>query len=339
MFSRFSTAALCTAALALGAAPGAAQDGYRMDVPDLPALDLNAMARGFVPPPEADLRVPSEDAPQGQGAVQGEPDFMRLATLPADHPLRRLSEKVGQLFYISRDQKVTPYCSGTLVGPKLFLTSQHCVSSVADGARASPISLAVSVGHYDEGRYYAAEAQVSRVSAILKEDWFLDYALLMLAEPLGERFGWVRLETDPKAVDAARAVKIIQHPSGRAKEAVVENTRVLSSQWPFIHYLADTEEVGSDGAPVFDLEGETLIALHRTGTQSYNEGVRAPRIAYEIALYLPEDSRPPAAAAAVPEGERTSSAPAPGPEAPAASASDGFPAVGSGPANISDMLR
>lgn len=307
---------------ALCAAPALAQL-----VPYQPPAPFNPSLRAAPPVfPEGEFRA-APPAQAGGGAkpkggdflIQGANNFRKVADLPKDHPDVALSRMVGQLWFNIEDKKWAPLCSGSLVGPNVFLTNFHCVVDLETGTPFAPTRLAVVMDHYVEGQL-GGEGALAIGAMVLKSDFVLDYALIALDRPLGETFGWLDFELDPSALERVTAVKIIQHPDGRSKEIVIEETEVVQRQWPFIHYLADTEG-GSSGSPVFELDGRTIIALHHAGIEGkFNEGIEAPRIAAEAALYLPQ----PKTAQAGPQG----GAPAPSAVRPGASERLGGGAAG-----------
>lgn len=238
----------------------------------------------FLMPPPFDPNQPSNEV------IQGEPNFVKVASLDANDPNLALSQKVGQLLMV-RDQKVQGSCSGSLVGPALFLTNFHCVIDTETGAAWQPEELYIVMEHLQDGDW-GPEGSIAITQIVLKTDRLLDYALLAINPPLGEKYGYLQVEANPQIIEQTQEVKIIQHPQGRSKEIVTEDTSVVQQNQFLMHYLADTEG-GSSGSPVFDLQGEKIVALHHAGIQNkYNEGLVMARIAAEMAFYLPEDEAP-----------------------------------------------
>lgn len=236
--------------------------------------------------------------------MQGDANFRKFADLPPDHPDVALSRMVGQLWLNVEESKYAPLCTGSLVGPNLFLTNFHCVVDLETGTAFPPTKLAIVMDHYVQGQL-GGEGQIAFAAMVLKKDFVLDYAIVALDRPLGEALGWLEFEIDPAALDRVQAVKIIQHPAGRSKEIVFEDTQIVQREWPFMHYLADTEG-GSSGSPVFAVDARKIIALHHAGMENaFNEGIEAPRIAAEAALYLPQ----PATAQAAPQAAASAARP------------------------------
>ncbi len=338
MTPRIALAAALAIAL-LGLAALATQAGAQA----LRAPDGRPMA---APEPPAYLLQP----PARDEALQGVPNFRRVASLPASDPDRALGTRIGHLRV---DQgEFVGLCTGSLIGPDIFLTNSHCVTNTSrhdpPGLRHQAGAMRVYMEYMSEGDL-GAESSQAAVTMVLKDGGeFLDYAILQIEPALGLTYGWLEVETDPAAIDAVEAVKIIQHPAGRPKEIVTEDTRVVARNALALHYLADTEG-GSSGSPVFPLGGETIIALHHRGAvNSHNEGVKMSLIGREIALQValsefrhrertgaseadvaaaalgawPDRPAPPRGAAAGAPAPRqapaaAASAPAPLPEAPA----------------------
>ncbi len=94
------------------------------------------------------------------------------------------------------------HCSGVLVGRKLLATAAHCLWNPRTRA-VIPVSSLTFVAGYDRGQYLKA-AKVARMHPA--PGWTFggqpsrihDWALLELAEPLGDDVGWVALGAEPE---------------------------------------------------------------------------------------------------------------------------------------------
>lgn len=104
------------------------------------------------------------------------------------------------------NNNVGGHCSGVLVGPSLVATAAHCLWNPRTRA-VIPVSSLTFVAGYDRGAFLKA----SKATAMhVAPGWSFDdksglasrandWALLVLAEPLGETVGWVGLGSDPQA--------------------------------------------------------------------------------------------------------------------------------------------
>lgn len=100
------------------------------------------------------------------------------------------------------------HCSGMLIGPRLVVTAAHCLWNKKTRQPMPAQSLRFVAG-YERGQYLAFAAVEKTViapgwrfdlpysAALASKDW----ALLVLAEPLGEKVGWVALGASPTATD------------------------------------------------------------------------------------------------------------------------------------------
>lgn len=259
----------------------------------------------------------SESASASKERIIGKPDFVKVIDLPAQDANMELTKKIGLFMNPKREV----YCSGSLVGPNLFLTNHHCIA--AENGGTTPAEDITIWMEYTSPSSKLNENSLAGVTKIVSHNQSLDYALLELNKPLGNKYGWLEVEKNPNSIQQSRSVKIIQHPAGRPKEIVTNNTDIIncqgkfSSEQAFMCYLADTEG-GSSGSPVFDLEGSKIIALHHSGMEGrFNLGTKIVYIAEKIKSYLPVTGT---ASTSNNAPAKPASAPAPASTAPAAPA-------------------
>lgn len=209
--------------------------------------------------------------------------------------------------------------TGFLVGPDAILTNYHVMEPVLtkrvppaavecqfdfkllkDGTSPyTPARLAAD-WDIDHSPYSAGERAGTPDAAPPTADE-LDYALVRLAEPLGDRpwarspdpnapvRGWVRVPDVALAFPPKMAVIIAQHPDGQPMKLALDTDAIdqdkglwLNAPGTRVRYATNTEG-GSSGSPCFDF-GWVLVALHHYGDPKnsgtnlrrfgdYNQGV------------------------------------------------------------------
>lgn len=209
-----------------------------------------------------------------------------------------------------------PQGTGFLVGADLLLTNWHVARPLLEGRRdAAEMDFLFDYKRLSDGSItrtqvalHPSEWQVDacpcaalelegRADEARPTADELDYALLRLAEPIGERpwapgaradeappRGWISPPRQPYAFRSPMGVMIAQHPAGWPLKLALDTAgidkgagRWLNPGGTRIRYAANTEG-GSSGSPVFDLDWN-LIALHHYGDPgfghppSYNQGV------------------------------------------------------------------
>ena len=203
---------------------------------------------------------PSQRLSRELRGIKGGDD--RLAVEAAQYPwsaMGRLNNGLGG------------HCSGVLVGPRLLATAAHCLWNPRTRAPI-PVTSLTFVAGYDRGQYLRA-SKVARMHPA--PGWNLatnnagaglagradDWALLELAEPLGEAVGWVAIGGDPQpgqSVTAAGYGKDKAHvPMAHMGCAVMERRGGV--------LITDCDAVqGDSGGPVLVWQGgrPTLAALN-----------------------------------------------------------------------------
>jgi len=192
--------------------------------------------------------------------------------------------------------------TGFLVGRDLLLTNWHVVESVSASAPG--------VAQFDFVVPAAGELRALREVAFA-DAWLLassaydsdanersddgpnegkwDYALVRLAEPVGEQpigadrsattdpRGWYSLVRSALVFDANDAILVVGHPEGRAMEfsfAAPSGARLTKHQTR-LRYRTNTE-AGSSGSPVFDKDWRVVALHHAAGPShddTWNQGV------------------------------------------------------------------
>lgn len=183
--------------------------------------------------------------------------------------------------------------TGFLIADDLLLTNNHVIGSETaaqdavirfnyeDSLDGTPLPVE-EVGCQPADGFYTSPYTAG------VEPGKLDFTIVRLSEPMGARWGTIRLSD--VAVEPPADVVVIQHPAGEKKQiAIADNELVLADDLK-IQYLTDTLP-GSSGAPVFNDRWQ-LIGLHHAGgfyvqpgdPQGHlrNEGVRIKAVLAEM---------------------------------------------------------
>jgi hypothetical protein len=210
--------------------------------------------------------------------------------------IRRLDQLRGQICRIESpvNQAVG---TGWLVARDLLLTNWHVVRRLLSGDKL-PSSV---VCRFD----YATDASGTNagVAYPLAEEWCLssspasplelgtgdegptagqlDYALLRLAEPVGEqagpsgqRRGWIVTKRSTTAPAAGGIVFVLQHPEGDPLKLAIGSWKGTNGAATRLLHDANTLQ-GSSGSPCLDAKLE-LVALHNAGDPMYDGIIGRP---------------------------------------------------------------
>lgn len=238
-------------------------------------------------------------ARRGAESVQGASfDFVGIEFLTRG---RLAANTVGRVvFKTGRAQG-----SGFLVGPGLFLTNNHVISSAEMASQ-----LVVEFDYENDGlgamlpvTTFAFNPDKCFINAPTAG---LDFALIAIgtrlsgAKPL-QAFGFNPLSDARDKHALGEFANIIQHPQGQAKQLVVRENNLISRDETkdVLHYLADTDS-GASGSSVCNSEWEP-IALHHWGSPALevvdllgqplrsdvNEGIRISSIVRQIKQWAP----------------------------------------------------
>ena len=207
---------------------------------DFPTADGTASIQGA---PEFFQRAPQY--------IFGSRDFEKMRDLPANSQDYILGRKVGMITIPMRNNPNRIWiCTGFLVGPDLFMTSHHCIHDAVGRLQLSDAR--IFMDYYQEPDVDPTAGGITaRVSAVLRADAALDYALLRLDRPIGNAYGWLELDTTTH-INTGQSVKIIHHSEGRSKEIARRNSQIVDIPSDFraafpelrymVAYLADTEK-------------------------------------------------------------------------------------------------
>lgn len=200
--------------------------------------------------------------------------------------------------------------TGFLVGPAAVLTNWHVVEAAvangevaalsctfgyvarADGTREAGVDVAVNAVA-DSSPYAPAETTAHPDQPEPSADE-LDYALLLLANPVGsEAFkdsparGWMNLSEAAPVQAAGAPLVIVQHPDGAPMKLALDTNAVIGhfGSGRRLRYRTNTDP-GSSGSPCLDLDWN-LVALHHFGDPAwqkpqFNQGVPIALIAQRL---------------------------------------------------------
>lgn len=229
-------------------------------------------------------------------------DFVNVSFLEIGSKAARA---VGRVSF--RNEK--PQGTGFLIGEGLFLTNHHVIPSAQFAAQlALDFDFELDLkGNRRSVTRFAIDSSFFVTSPDTQSG--LDYAVIAVGAPLaGElplsSFGANRLSAAKDKHMLGEFANIVQHPSGRFKEVVLRENRLVGRYDHALHYVADTEP-GSSGSPVFNSEWQ-VIALHHWGgpwreviddqgnpvQTEINEGIRVSAIIADLRQRLPSLSGP-----------------------------------------------
>jgi len=245
--------------------------------PRNPKLEL--LARTF--PLVADDRVPTAIGSSLEDLVRQNAGFAELHSFLSQldaiaSRVCRIEQPLGQALG-----------TGWLVDADLVMTNWHVVPNALTGASA-PAKLALRFD-YGEREGAVNEGVVARLVA---DEWcvasspaaasemgtgqsgpsgdHLDYALLRLADRVGEQRGWIEIHADQSPPDDQDVLFVVQHPAGDPVKLAAGASRGLSAGgWRLFHDV-DTAR-GSSGSPVFDFATQRVVALHHAGDFLYRQ--------------------------------------------------------------------
>ncbi|ASJ73739.1 endonuclease [Granulosicoccus antarcticus] len=166
-------------------------------------------------------------------------------------------------------RSVVGYGSGVMIGPGLFMTNNHVLSTVESAASSTlQFDYLTSISGVREPVAFALNPQQFFVT-----DERLDFTIVALLGPneagnQPQERGWSPLIANSGKATIGERVNIIQHPGGERMQVVVRDNTVIGVVDSFLHYRADTQP-GSSGSPVFNDQWE-LAALHHAGKPKRN---------------------------------------------------------------------
>jgi hypothetical protein len=162
------------------------------------------------------------------------------------------------------------HCSGSLIGPNLFLTVGHSSCPVEPGS---------SVGFNCQLSASDPTPPDPNAAATARCEWFtatsmvsysasLDISVSTLSGDPGSVYGWVH--PSPRQLEVGEPLALFQHPLGQGRRKMVGFDGVNSISATNMTYRIDSTG-GSSGGGVMDRNG-LLVGVHRAGGCDLSSG-------------------------------------------------------------------
>jgi glutamyl endopeptidase len=245
-----------------------------------------------------------DDAPASSGdSVPGyKPDSIESApsSIIGEDERVRLTDTTAYpnsaIVYISKGGK--PYCTGWMISADTLVTAGHCVYSYERQEWTSGLEFSPGANGPERPFETATATQKwTDVAWVKNNDPRLDWGLVKLDKPLGDRTGWFGLtwrSEDYKDI----GVELRGYPYDKAPgELWGMGGTVTESRGNQLCYLMDTFPAQS-GSPLYMSDGAFAIGIHAYGTvrgqqqpgrecpQEYNAGTRITKGLYELFVDL-----------------------------------------------------
>lgn len=205
--------------------------------------------------------------------------------------IERLPQLAGQVCWID-----VPGGGGTgfLIGANLVLTNRHVVERICNGkAQLQDVKCKFDYFQTLDGSELKKKRPIE-VGLVNSPEWLVDskppsmfddeptlgeadesesdYAILRLAEPIGESpiggdtdtraqpRGWIHTASDVPVLTQGNQVFLLQHPKGAPLQLTVGTVIEFNHAGTRVRYDANSKD-GSSGSPVFDAD-LNLVAMH-----------------------------------------------------------------------------
>ena len=245
-----------------------------------------------------------DDAPASSGdSVPGyKPDSIESApsSIIGEDERVRLTDTTtypnSAIVYISKGGR--PYCTGWMISADTLVTAGHCVYSYERQEWTSGLEFSPGANGPERPFETAAATQTWTDTAWIKNnDPRLDWGLVKLDKPLGDRTGWFGL-TWRSGDYQDTGVELRGYPYDKAPgELWGMGGTVTESRGNQLCYSMDTYPAQS-GSPLYMSDGAFAIGIHAYGTvrgrqqpgrecpQEYNAGTRITKGLFELFVDL-----------------------------------------------------
>jgi hypothetical protein len=193
------------------------------------------------------------------------PDWENVACLPGGDIRKTVARSVGMFVGVHGSHVST--CSGTLVGPDLFIMAAHCIDSLDDLKTASVVfnyetdCLGNKPGTYN-AKFFKVIKSLNHGTLGVPSP--LDYILMQLKVPPGG-LGIPPIPMRNSYPAVGEQVFGIHHPNGAVKKVSKKHSLPFATVKPYADSFirVDTLDVsgGSSGSGLFDMTGKFLGVL------------------------------------------------------------------------------
>lgn len=182
--------------------------------------------------------------------------------------------------------KMNTSCTGTLIGPKHFITAGHCVYSPT--YRELTSYLYFSPGQVENGAYPFGRIKAKKIY-IQKEfindlDPAYDFAVVELTEAVGEKTGWANIQIVTNET-SLKKIRITGYPGDEMMDTMWTVTCPATIKGTQIQYKCDTYS-GMSGSSLFSAKSssatESIYGIHSWGSDESNGGVIINQKNYDI---------------------------------------------------------